>query len=137
MRRETQINPSLDGSRATKRPAAAVGNPSHDEPNPQQVGTLSDGSCFPPQADLHSPTEAGFPVTWCWLTLTGASRAAQGTFYPSTPLAPMQVFLDLSLTRLLKFGTLKCFLECFLDEIAQATLSDHGRFLPLIELLCS
>lgn len=29
-------------------------------------------------AGLHTATEAGVPVTWCWLTLTRASRTAQG-----------------------------------------------------------
>ena len=62
-----------------KSPVAAVG-PVHAEPslNRWVPSPMGDGvpSCI--VLGLRTPTKAGFPVTWCWLTLTGASRAVQG-----------------------------------------------------------
>ena len=58
---------------------------------PSTLNPTSTGG-YPPRggvASLHAmglptPTGAGFPVTWCWLTLTGTSRTAQGCSQPST-----------------------------------------------------
>ena len=51
----------------------------------EQVGTRSEGNlACPKRLGRSSPAEAGFPVTWCWLTLTGTSRTAQGYSQPST-----------------------------------------------------
>lgn len=53
-----------------KTPRVAVGSV-HVEPT-KQVGNLSEGTLLPNLIlGLPAPTESGFPVTWCWLTLTG------------------------------------------------------------------
>ena len=62
--------------------------------NPTSIGGHPPRRFVRPSTSLgmQSPTGDEFPVTWCWLTLTGTSRTAQGSQQPTPRKKKVQVF---------------------------------------------